>query len=129
MDEMAWVVLGVWIVVALLALPLSRHAASETPLLGLQLPVALAGLALAIVCVASEPSETLAWIMAGLGILGGLLVGVAVAWLTSDEHAVGSARQQHNEEGDAALASVELSFFVVASFVAVMFALIVGAGV
>jgi hypothetical protein len=127
MDDMAWVVLGAWVLVALVALPLARHALTETPLLGLQLLVGLAGLTLAIVFVAGSPSETLAWVMVGVGIAGAATVGLAAAWLTSDQHPSRAARQQGAEEGDALLAGVELPLFVVASFAALMLALFVGA--
>jgi hypothetical protein len=127
MDDMAWVVLGVWIVVALVALPLGRHAITETPWLAVQVLIALAGLTLAIIFVADGGSEALAWVIAGLGVLGAVVVALAVRWLVSDEHPVSTNRQQGAEEGDALLASVEAPLFVVASFVAVMLALYAGA--
>ena len=127
MDDMAWVVLGVWILVALIALPLGRHALTESPWLGVQVLVALAGLALAIVYVASGGSEALAWVIAGVGVLGAVVVAFAVRYLVSDEHAVGSARQQGAEEGDALLAGIEGPLFATASFAAVMLAVVVGA--
>jgi hypothetical protein len=118
MDDMAWVVLAVWALVAAIALPLGRHAATETPLLGLQALLGLAGLTLAIIFVAAEPAEAIAWVIAGIGALGAIVVAFAAAWLTSDQHGVANARQQSNEETDALLAGVELTMFVVGGMVA-----------
>ena len=117
MDDMGWVVLAVWALVALVALPLGRHAFTETPLLGLQALIALAGLALAIVYVAGSPDEAIAWIMAGLGVLGAIVVGLAGVWLMGDTHRTLIATQQGHEEVDALLAGIEVWLFISAAFV------------
>lgn len=120
-DQMGWVVLAVWAVVAAVAIPLGRHALSETPALGLQAALALAGLALAIVYVAGSDSRALAWVLAGIGVLGAIVVAVAAAWLTADRPGSDPATQA-GEETDALLAGVELTLFATAGLISAVLA-------
>jgi hypothetical protein len=122
MSDFAWVVLAMWAITAGVALPLSRHAFAESPMLALQALIALTGLTLSIVFVAAEPSEAIAWIGAGLGAVGAVAVAFGAAWLMSDAHGQRTASQQGHEEADALLAGVELPLFIVTGMLSAVLA-------
>ena len=124
MKDFGWFVLVMWVVVASVALPIGLGALTQTPLLGLQALFALAGLALAVVFVSVEATETIAWVMVGVALLGAITVTGAVAWLVSDEKPDRLAGQQHFEEVNALLAGVAIPMSITTAFVAALLGLI-----
>jgi hypothetical protein len=122
---MQWVALTVWVVVAMLALPLSRGVAYGRASLGVQALAGIAGLAL-MVEVAAGGALALGWWAGGCGALGVVAVGVAAAGLTSEQAGVGTLEVERLEEHEAGLAGVQLLLFGVATICSVMVALNVG---
>lgn len=110
---MEWLALILWVLVAMVALPLGRHALTEHPALGLQAMAGLGGLALCVLFLATDRPPLLAWAAVALGVLGGLAVAVAAYWLVSDNRYV-SAAGEGAEEIDALLTAVAGPLFAIA---------------
>ena len=122
---MEWLGLAMWIIVAAIALPLGRHALTETAVLGLQALAAGGGLALCAVFLAVGRPPILAWGAAALALIGLAAVTGAAVWLASDARSV-SAAGQGAEETDALLAGLVLPLFGLAAVFALLTAFDVG---
>ena len=121
---MQWLTLAVWIVVALLALPLGRGALYGRASLGVQALAAIGGLALmAAVCAGGSPE--LAWWAVGCGGVGVVAMGVASAGLTAEraEVAVGMASLEEHEAG---LAGAQLLLMGLAAILSMLVGLEIG---
>jgi hypothetical protein len=118
---MQWLTLGNWIFVALLAAPVASIAIAF-PSLGLQALAAFAGLALVIVF-AADGSEVFAWVSAGIGAVGILVLSVGTHSLIQDSPRTVSVGQS-KEEMVASLVGLELPFFITAALLSVGAALI-----
>jgi hypothetical protein len=123
-DAMEWLALAMWIIVAAIALPLGRHALSETALLGLQALAGGGGLALCVFFLAVGRPQILAWGAFALGVTGLGAVTVAAVWLASDARSVSAA--QGAEETDALLVGLVLPLFGIAALFSLLMALDVG---
>jgi hypothetical protein len=119
---MEWIAVITWALVVLFALPLMRSAAYFPPL-GLQVGAAVAGLALCILFLATGQPSALAWGAFAAAAVGLVCAVAGAAWLTGDGHAIGSARQQHNEELEATMEGVDLGLFGLAFTFALLTAL------
>jgi len=120
-----WLTLTVWILVAMIALPLSRGAAYGRASLGVQALAAIGGLALSIaVCVGG--SLDLAWWALGCGVLGVFAVGVATVGLTAEREGTVAVQVERLEEHEAGLAGVQLLLFATATILAMLVALDIG---
>jgi hypothetical protein len=122
---MEWLALAMWIIVAAIALPLGRHALSETAVLGLQALAGGGGLALCAFFLAVGRPQILAWGAFALGVTGLGAVTVAAVWLASDARSV-SAAGQGAEEADALLVGLVLPLFGIAALFSLLVALDVG---
>ncbi|HEX4805887.1 MAG TPA: hypothetical protein VFU94_08300 [Conexibacter sp.] len=80
---MEWLALATWAIVALAALPLGGGAFAAPPL-GLQPPLALAGLVLSIL-LAANGSPGFGWAAFGVAIAGTLTTAAGAAQLIGDE--------------------------------------------
>jgi hypothetical protein len=126
---MQWFTLLIWLLIAMLALPLSGGALLGRAALGLQAMAAVGGLALLVVFVAAGESAAAAWIACGLAVFGALAMVFAVAGLTSDRPrplAAASSRAQALEEHTATLAGAQLPLFIVAALLTLLVALEIG---
>ena len=119
---MEWIAVITWALVVAFALPLLRGA-SFFPPLGLQVGAAVGGLALCIVFLAAGEPSSLAWITVGAAALGLVCAVLGAAWLTGDQHSVGSAGQQRAEELEASVEGVEVMLFALALTFALLTAL------
>jgi hypothetical protein len=110
---MEWLALMVWIVIALLALPVALGALSGALGLGLQAVAAIGGLVFVALFIILDGPLWTGWLAFGLAILG----IVADLWgaerLLSDDRAV-SADLQGIEELEAGILGVQLPLFGVA---------------
>jgi hypothetical protein len=117
---MEWLALAMWVLVALVALPVGR-AAFAAPPLGLVPPLALAGLVLSIVF-AVRNGAALAWIATGLALAGAVLTGLGAAQLMEGEGAPPPAAA--DEAGAASIfAGVAWPFFAATAGVSLLAAL------
>ena len=124
MKDFGWFVLVMWVLLAGMAMPLGLGALTQTPLLGLTALIALAGLALAAVFLAWEPTETLAWVMTGLALLGAVVTVGAASWLVADDRPDLIASMQAHEELNAALVGAAIPLFLTTAFAAAVLGLI-----
>jgi hypothetical protein len=122
---MQWLALTVWVLVAVLALPLSRGAAYGRVSLGVQAMAAIGGLALSIAVCAGGAKE-LAWWALGGGTIGVLAMAVASVGLTAERAGTVTVQVGRIEEHEAALAGVQLLLMVVATILSGLVALEVG---
>jgi hypothetical protein len=122
---MQWLSLTVWMLVAGLALPLSRGAAYGRVSLGVQALAAVGGLALSIVVCAGGEAQ-LGWWTVGCGALGVIAVGVASVGLTAERDMSASVQVERLEEHAAGLAGVQLLLFALATILAMLLVLEVG---
>jgi hypothetical protein len=122
---MQWLTLAMWILVAMLALPLSRGAAYGRASLGVQALAAIGGLALSIAVCAGGALQ-LAWWALGCGALGVLAVAAPTAGLTAEREGTAAVQVERLEEHEAALAGVQLLLFVLAAIFATLVALDIG---
>lgn len=113
---MEWLALGVWIVVAVVALPLGQGAFSAPPL-GLQPPLAIAGLVLAIVF-AVDGVAGVAWAGVAVAGAGVLTTGAGAAQLIADEQPASPS-----VANAAALAGVALPLYATAAACSLLAAL------
>ena len=124
---MQWFTLLIWLLVAMLALPLSGGVLLGRAALAVQALAAVGGLALLVVFVATGEPSALAWIACGLGLLGALAMVFAVAALTSDQPGPMSAAVAGRlEEHAASLAGAQLPLFIVAALLTLLVALEIG---
>jgi hypothetical protein len=125
---MEWLAIGIWLLVALLALPLGAGALFGRASLALQAMAAIGGLALVIVYVSVGRPSAAVWVACGLGVVGVIAMAFAAAGLTSD-HGVGGAGGggvQGIEEHQAMLAGVQLPMFAVVTLLTMLLALEIG---
>ena len=122
---MQWLALTVWILVAALALPLSRGAAYGRTSLGVQALAGIGGLALSIAVCAGGALE-LAWWGLGCGAIGVLAVGVASMGLTAEREGAVGVQVERMEEHEAGLAGVQLLLMTLATILTTLVALEVG---
>jgi hypothetical protein len=110
---MEWVALMVWIVIALLAMPVALGAFSGAPGLALQAVAAFGGLVFVALFIILDGPTWAGWLTVGLAVVG----IVADLWgaerLLSDDRSV-SADLQGAEELEAGLLGVQLPLFGVA---------------
>jgi hypothetical protein len=110
---MEWVALMVWIMIALLAVPVALGALSGAPGLALQVVAAFSGLVFVALFIILDGPLWAGWLAVGLAVVG----IVADLWgaerLLSDERSV-SADLQGAEELEAGLLGVQLPLFGVA---------------
>jgi hypothetical protein len=110
---MEWVALMVWIVIALLAMPVALGALSGAPGLGLQAVAATGGLVVVALFIVLDGPLWAGWLAVALAVVG----IVADLWgaerLLSDDRAV-SADLQGIEELEAGILGVQLPLFGVA---------------
>ena len=111
---MEWVALGVWSLVAALALPVAGGLLSGIPGLGMQVVAALGGLALCIVFVAGHGAAWAAWIAFGLACLGIVADTHGATTLLSNTRSI-SGDLQGAEELEAGLLGAQLPLFGVAA--------------
>jgi len=123
---MEWLTLAVWTLVLLIALPLGKGLAYGAISLGVQAMAAGAGFALLIAYVIADEPATLAWVAAGLAVVGVLAVAVGAARLTSERESAASAGSLRSEEHEAGLAGVQLPLFMTALAMTIMIALGIG---
>jgi len=114
---MEWLALGVWLIVLVAALPLGAGAFAAPPL-GLQPPLAIAGLVLAILF-AIGGDAGLAWAAFGVGIAGTVTTGAGAAELIADEQDPSSRTAGRT----AAFAGVALPMYATAAAVSLLAAL------
>jgi hypothetical protein len=110
---MEWVALMVWIVIALLAMPVALGALSGAPGLALQAVAAIGGLVFVALFIVLDGPLWTGWMavaLAVLGIIGGLW---GAERLLSDDRSV-SADLQGIEELEAGILGVQLPLFGVA---------------
>ncbi len=122
---MQWFTLLIWLLVVMLALPLSGGVLLGRAALAVQATAAVAGLALLVVFVATDEPAALAWIACGLALLGAVAMVFAVAGLTSDRPGPVSGAQAL-EEHAASLAGAQLPLFIVAALLTMLVALEIG---
>ncbi len=122
---MQWLALTVWILVAMLALPLSRGAAYGRASLGVQALAGLGGLALLGAVCAGEANE-LAWWGVGCGTIGVLATGVASVGLTAEGEGTVAVQVGAMEEHEAGLAGVQLLLMALATILSGLVTLGVG---
>jgi hypothetical protein len=111
---MEWVALGVWILVAALALPVAGGLLSGIPGLGLQVVAAIGGLGLCIVFIAVGGAAWAGWIAFGLACLGIVVDTNGASSLLSENRSI-SGGLQGAEELEAGLLGAQLPLFGVAA--------------
>jgi hypothetical protein len=110
---MEWVALMVWIVVALLALPVGAGALSGIPGLALQAAAAIGGLVFCALFIILDGPEWTGWIAVGLAVAG-IVAGLSGAERLLSDDRPASADLQGLEELEAGLLGVEIPLLVVA---------------
>ena len=115
----------IWLVVALTALPLGRHALNENAALGLQAMTAGGGFVFTALFIALDHHAIWAWLAFACGVVGTLAVSYAAAWLMSDTRAVSPAGVGA-EALDAMLAGVIIPLYAFAAFLSLLMALNIG---
>jgi hypothetical protein len=110
---MEWVALMVWIVIALLAMPVALGALSGAPGLALQAVAAIGGLVFVALFIVLDGPLWTGWMAVGLAVLG-IVTGLwGAERLLSDDRSV-SADLQGIEELEAGILGVQLPLFGVA---------------
>jgi hypothetical protein len=110
---MEWVALMVWIVIALLAMPVALGALSGAPGLGLQAVAAIGGVVFCALFIVLDGPQWTGWVAVGLAVLGIVADLWGAEHLLSDDRAV-SADLQDVEELEAGILGVQLPLFGVA---------------
>jgi hypothetical protein len=100
--------LALWIVVALIGVPLATAAALGPGTLLVQGICAVGGLVLYALYVILDGGDTFLWIGFGLAVLGVLSLLPGIAWLVSEDRAAGGAPAQPFEELAASLAGLQV---------------------
>jgi len=119
---MEWLALVLWLVLLAVALPLGRGAFAAPPL-GLQPPLAIAGLALAVLF-AANGAAGLAWAAFAVALAGVATLGAGAAQLIRDEETTDPAVGY-----DAAFAGVALPLYGTLAGVMLLAALIANGSV
>ena len=101
---MEWLALGLWLVLLAVALPLGRGAFAAPPL-GLQPPLAIAGVVLAVVFAAGGRAGV-AWAAFGVAVAGVITLAAGATQLIRDEETTDPAVGR-----DAAFAGVALPLY------------------
>lgn len=122
---MQWLALTVWILIAMLALALSRGVAYGRASLGVQALAGIGGLALSIAVCAGGALE-LGWWALGCGVVGVFAVGIATAGLTAEREGGVLVQVEGLEEHEAGLAGVQLLVFALATILSMLVALDIG---
>jgi hypothetical protein len=117
--------LALWAIVAMIAVPLGRHAIDENALLGVQALAGAGGAALLVLFFALDHLSLLAWGATALGVAGTAALIVVAIWLASDRRAISPAGQSA-EETDALLTGIVLPLFAGAAIFSLLVALNVG---
>jgi hypothetical protein len=110
---MEWVALTVWIVIALLALPVAAGALSGAPGLGLQVVAAIGGLVFCTLFIILDGPLWAGWLAVGMACAGVLADVWGAEALLSDTRPA-SAELQGFEDLEAGLLGVQLPLFGVA---------------
>jgi hypothetical protein len=110
---MEWVALMVWILVALLALPVALGALSGAPGLALQAVAAIGGLVFCALFIILDGPRWTGWMAVGLAVAGIVAALWGTEHLLSEDRAV-SADLQPVEELEAGILGVQLPLFGVA---------------
>jgi hypothetical protein len=113
LSAMEWVALMVWIVIALLALPVAFGALSGAPGLALQAVAAIGGLVFVALFIVLDGPVWTGWMAVGLAVAGIVADLVGAERLLSDDRPV-SAGLQGMEELEAGILGVQLPLFGVA---------------
>ncbi len=113
---MEWLALGLWVFMALVAIPLG-HGAFSAPSLGLQPVLGIAGLVLAVLFAAGG-AVGLAWAALALAVLGVVTVAAGAVQLVRDE-----APSSRTVEHEATLAGVALPLYATVAAVTLLAAL------
>jgi hypothetical protein len=108
------VALGVWGLVALLAMPLALGTLSGVPALGLQPVAAIGGLTLTILYVVLDGPSWAGWVAFGLAWLGIIVDSIGVSVLCDDRRPASTPGVQAAEELEAGLLGAQLPLFGVA---------------
>jgi hypothetical protein len=110
---MEWVALTVWVVVALLALPVAAGALSGAPGLALQAVAAIGGLVFCVLFIVLDGPRWTGWMAVGLAVVGVLGALWGAERLLSADRAV-SGDLQDAEELEAGILGVQIPLFLVA---------------
>jgi hypothetical protein len=121
-----WVTLALWVLVLLVAAPLSVGLLSGRVSLGLQAMAAGTGLALIIVYLIVDDPVALAWIASGVALIGLLATLAGAVGLMSDREDGVRAVATAADELEAGLTGVQLPLFGVTLILTVLLALEVG---
>lgn len=108
------VALGVWGLVALLAMPVALGALSGVPALALQPLAAIGGLALTILYLVLDGPSWAGWVAFGLAWLGIVVDTIGLSVLLDDRRAVSTPGVEAAEELEAGLLGAQLPLFAVA---------------
>lgn len=122
-----WLTLTTWVIVAAIALPLSRGAAYGRASLGVQAVAAFGGLAITI-AICGGSSVHLGWWAVGCGVVGVLAISIAAASLIAEREWAPTADELIDpaEGHEASLAGVELPLLVTTTILTALVALNVG---
>jgi hypothetical protein len=107
---MEWVALMVWIVIALLALPVAFGALSGAPGLALEAVASIGGLVFVALFIILDGPRWTGWMAVGLAVVGIVAALSGAERLLSDDRSV-SADLQGMEELEAGLLGVQLPLF------------------
>jgi hypothetical protein len=121
-----WVTLALWVLVLLVAAPLSVGLLSGRVSLGLQAMAAGTGLALIIVYLIVDDPVALAWIASGVALIGLLATLAGAVGLMSGREDGVRAVATAADELEAGLTGVQLPLFGVTLILTVLLALEVG---
>jgi len=110
---MEWVALMVWILIALLAMPVALGALSGAPGLALQAVAAIGGLVFCALFIILDGPRWTGWLAVGLAVAGIIADLWGTEHLLSDDRPV-SADLQPVEELEAGILGVQLPLFGVA---------------
>jgi hypothetical protein len=107
---MEWVALMVWIVIALLALPVAFGALSGAPGLALQAVAAIGGLVFVALFIILDGPRWTGWMAVGLAVVG-IVAGLSGAERLLSDDRPASADLQGMEELEAGLLGVQLPLY------------------
>jgi hypothetical protein len=110
---MEWLALIVWVVIALLALPVAGGALSGVPGLGLQVVAAIGGVVFSALFIILDGPLWAGWLAVGMAVAGVIADLWGAEALLSEDRSIG-ADLQGAEELEAGLLGVQLPLFIVA---------------
>lgn len=122
-----WLTLVTWVIVAAIALPLSRGAAYGRSSLGIHAVAAFGGLAITI-AICGGSSIHLGWWAVGCGVVAVLAISIAAASLIAEREWAPMADQRIDpaEGQEASLAGVQIPLLVTTTILTALVALNVG---